>query len=47
MENPSKGDWVSEIRDWICENKIADSFEEVSKMTKNHYEKIVNKHINA
>ena len=47
MENPSKGDWVSEIRDWICDYEIAESFEEVSKMKKSHYEKIVNRKINT
>ena len=32
MDNPSKGDWVSEMRAWICLYEIAESSEDVSKM---------------
>ena len=47
MDNPSKGDWVSEMRAWICLYEIAESSEEVSKMKNKHNDKIVNKKIDT
>ena len=29
MESPTKGDWVSEVKAWICEYEIATSLKEV------------------
>ena len=49
MENPTKGDWVSEVQNWIFEYEIGISFEEVLKIKKSKYEKIVSEkvHIEA
>ena len=41
MDSPTKGDWVSEVKKCILEYEIATSFEEVKKIKKNLYEKIV------
>ena len=42
LENPSKGDWVSEVKQWIVEYDIAKSIQEVKAVKKSIYEKIIN-----
>ena len=41
LENPTKGDWVSEMKKLIEELEIASSFEEVIRIKRSKYEKIV------
>ena len=41
MNSPTKGDWVSEVKEWILEYEIATSLEEVKKIKKNMFENIV------
>ena len=47
MNHPSKGDWVSEMKNLIIEWKVANTFEEVRAIKKNQYEKIVNEKVKA
>ena len=41
LENPSKGDWISEVKQWIVEYDIAKSIQEVKTVKKSIYEKII------
>ena len=41
LENPTKGDWVTEMKKYIIELEIASSFEEVKTITKTRHEKRV------
>ena len=47
LENPTKGDWVTEMKKSIIELEIASSFEEVKMIKKNRYEKIVSEKVKA
>jgi hypothetical protein len=47
MNHPSKGDWVSEMKNLIIEWKVANTFEEVRAIKKKQYEKIVNEKVKA
>ena len=47
LENPTKGDWVTEMKKYIIELEIASSFEEVKTIKKTRYEKIVSEKVKA
>ena len=46
LDNPTKGDWVSEVKGWIIDYEIGTSFEEVLRIKKSRYEKIVHEKVN-
>ena len=45
LDNPTKGDWASEVQGWIIEYEIGASFKEVLQILKSIYEKIVHEKV--
>ena len=40
LDNPTKGDWVLEVKESIIEYEIGTSYEEVSEINKIRYERV-------